>query len=622
MAERRTAAGVDAAFYEDRRPAGGAAAVLMHILGVSCYFHDAAAALLRDGVLVAAAEEERFSRVKHDFSFPARAIEFCLERGGVAARDLDYVAFFEKPLIKFERILQTSLATAPRSGGVFRQAMTGWLLDKLWVKSLLRSTLGIPPDRVLFCEHHESHAASAFLCSPFDDAAILTVDGVGEWTTTAVGRGRGSDLRLSEEIRFPHSLGLLYSAFTAFLGFEVNEGEYKVMGMAPYGRPRFVDDVKRVVRIGADGAFTLDLDYFSFHYSTTRSFTSRFEQLFGPPRTPGLPFFTESSGYPAYYGEKPGNFHELARENERYADIAASIQAVTEEIVLAMARHAVDAAGSTRLCMAGGVALNSVANGRILRETPVTDLYVQPAAGDSGAALGAALYAWHVVLGHPRGFVLDRAAWGAVPSPDEIRAVADGSGLAVERYEYEDELVDRTVGLLEGGAVIGWVQGPFEWGPRALGHRSILADPRRADAKDVVNVKIKFREPYRPFAPSVPAERAAEYFDLADPPRHLPARFMLLVTPVRECARARIPAVTHVDGSARLQTVTADTNPRYHNLISRFGEATGVPVLLNTSFNLRGEPIVNTPHEAFSTFSRSGMDALVLDRTVILKGQS
>jgi carbamoyltransferase len=594
----------------------------MHILGISCFFHDAAAALLRDGMLVAAAEEERFSRVKHDFSFPERAIRFCLDRAGVAACDLDYVVFFEKPFVKFERILLTSLATAPRSAGVFRQAMTAWLLDKLWVKSLLRSTLGVPADRILFCQHHDSHAASAFLCSPFDEAAILTVDGVGEWTTTAMGVGRGNDLRLTHDVRFPHSLGLLYSAFTAFLGFEVNEGEYKVMGMAPYGAPRFVDEVRQLVRVEEDGSFALDLDYFSFHYSATKTFTPKFERLFGAPRTPGVPFFTEHTEFPAYYGEKPGNFHELARENQRYADIAASIQVVTEEIVLAMARHAVARAGSTRLCMAGGVALNSVANGRILRETPVTDLYVQPAAGDSGAALGAALYVWHVVLGNPRGFVMEHAAWGAEPSSEAIRDVAAGCGLPVERHDSEDDLIGRTVELLEGGGVVGWVQGRFEWGPRALGHRSILADPRRADAKNVVNVKIKFREPYRPFAPSVPVEHAARFFDVPESARHLPARFMLLVTPVLPAAQHVIPAVTHVDGSARLQTVTAETNPRYHSLLSRFGEATGVPVLLNTSFNLRGEPIVNTPQEALSTFSRSGMDALVLDRTIILKGGS
>jgi carbamoyltransferase len=594
----------------------------MNILGISCYFHDSAAVVLRDGVLIAAAEEERFSRVKHDFAFPHHAIRFCLDRAGIASRDLDYVAFFEKPLVKFERILQTTIDAAPRSSAVFRQAMTSWLLDKLWVKSLMRTTLGVAPDRVLFCEHHESHAASAFLCSPFDEAAILTVDGVGEWTTTALGVGRANDVRLTHELRFPHSLGLLYSAFTAFLGFEVNEGEYKVMGMAPYGVPRFVDDVKRVVRMEDDGSFTLDLDYFSFHYSPTRTFTSRFERLFGTPREPNLPFFTERTEFPAYYGEKPGNFHELARENQRYADIAASIQVVTEEIVIAMARRAMASAGTTRLCLAGGVALNSVANGRILRETGATDLYVQPAAGDSGAALGAALYVWHVVLGNRRGFVLDHAFWGAEPSPDAIREVVAGCGLAVEHCTSEERLVDRVVDLLAQGNVVGWCQGRFEWGPRALGHRSILADPRRSDAKNTVNVKIKFREPYRPFAPSVPVERAQEFFDLCQPARHLPARFMLLVSPVLAAARDVISAVTHVDGTARLQTVTADSNSRYYNLLSQFGQATGVPVLLNTSFNLRGEPIVNTPQEAFSSFSRSGMDALVLDDTIILKAAS
>jgi carbamoyltransferase len=591
----------------------------MHVLGISCYFHDAAAALLRDGVPVAAAEEERFSRVKHDFSFPERAIRFCLERGGLEAQELDYVAFFEKPLVKFERILQTTIATAPRSGALFRQAMTAWLLDKLWIKSRLQSALGVPPERILFCDHHESHAASAFLCSPFDEAAILTVDGVGEWTTTATGAGRDHRFELTQQIRFPHSLGLLYSAFTAFLGFEVNEGEYKVMGMAPYGTPRFVDEVRRLVRVAPDGAFELDLDYFSFHYSPARTFTPKFERLFGSPREPDRPFFTEQSEYPAYYGARPANFPNLARENQRYADIAASIQAVTGDLVVAMARHALARAGSSRLCMAGGVALNSVANARVLRETGATDLYIQPAAGDSGAALGAALHVWHVVLGHPRTFVLDHASWGEAPSDSSIEEVASSSGLTVERCVSEERLIDRAVDLLAQGAVLGWVQGRFEWGPRALGHRSILADPRRADAKDVVNTKIKFREPYRPFAPSVPVEDAARFFDLPDPGRHLPARFMLLVAPVREEARDAIPAVTHVDGTARLQAVSSQVNERFHRLLRRFGEATGVPVLLNTSFNLRGEPIVNTPREAFSTFRRSGMDALVLDRTIILK---
>jgi carbamoyltransferase len=591
----------------------------MRILGLSCYFHDAAAAILVDGRLVAAAEEERFSRVKHDFGFPAHAIRFCLDRAGTTGADLDYVAFFEKPLVKFERILQTALATVPSSQAVFRKAMTTWMLDKLWVKNRIRDLVGVPEDRILFVEHHQSHAASAFFASPFEDAAILTVDGVGEWATATTGRGRGSTLTLEQEIRFPHSLGLLYSAFTAFLGFEVNEGEYKVMGMAPYGTPRYVDKVWKLISVGSDGSFALDLDYFSFHYSATRTYSPKFEALFGAPRSPETPFFTEASGFPSYFGERPSNYRELAAENQHYADLAASIQVVTESVVLGMVKALSARTGATKLCMAGGVALNSVANGRILRETPITDLYVQPAAGDSGAALGAALFVHHQVLGQPRQFVMEHAYWGAGLEPAAIIDAARASGLSWIECGDDDRLVDRTVELLTTGKVIGWAQGAFEWGPRALGNRSILADPRRADMKDIVNTKIKFREPYRPFAPSVVVERAAEFFDLADPARHYAARFMLLVTPVLDQARERIPAVTHVDGSARLQTVVADTNPRYHRLIRRFGDATGVPVVLNTSFNLRGEPIVSTPAEAMSTFQRSGMDALVLDRTIVFK---
>ncbi len=594
----------------------------MHILGLSCYFHDAAAALLRDGELVAAAEEERFSRIKHDFGFPSRAIAFCLQRAGIDARELDYVAFFEKPFLKFERILQTTFATVPRSQGVFRQAMTAWLLDKLWVKSKIRSATGMADDRILFVDHHASHAASAFFCSPFEDSAILTVDGVGEWATATMGTGRGTKIALDQEIRFPHSLGLLYSAFTAFLGFEVNEGEYKVMGMAPYGTPRFADKVWKLVRMGRDGAFELDLDYFSFAYSTKKTFSPKFESLFGKPRRPETPFFTADTPYPAYYDAKPPDYDAQARENQHYADLAASIQVVTEEILLAMARGVCARAQTTRLCMAGGVALNSVANARILRETPVTDLYVQPAAGDSGAALGAALFAHHQILGQPRRFVMRHAYWGESHGPDAIRAAVRANGTSVAKsieFDDEDALLDRVVALLTDGRVIGWAQGAFEWGPRALGHRSILADPRLTTMKDVVNTKIKFREPYRPFAPSVLQECAPAYFALDEPQRQLPAHFMLLVVPVRDQARDRIPAVTHVDRTARVQVVTRESDARYYRLIERFGQATGVPVLLNTSFNLRGEPIVNTPAEALSTWSRSGMDALVLDRTIVFK---
>ena len=591
----------------------------MHILGLSCYFHDASAAILRDGRLVAAAEEERFSRIKHDFGFPSRAIQFCLDEAGIRGSDVDYVAFFEKPFIKFDRILQTTFAEVPRSAAVFRQAITAWLLDKLWVKNRIREALRVTDDRILFAEHHQSHAASAFFCSPFDDAAILTVDGVGEWATATSGRGRDRTVDLTHEIHFPHSLGLLYSAFTAFLGFEVNEGEYNVMGMAPYGRPLFVEQVRQLVNVGADGSFSLNLEYFDFQRSTKRTYSDAFVKLFGAPRAPETLFFTEASGFPVYFGDRPSNYAQLAAENQRYADLAASIQAVTEEILITMARAACQRAGTTKLCMAGGVALNSVANGRILREAGVTDLFVQPAAGDSGAALGAALFVFHQVLGHPRGFVMEHAAWGQQHGMDAVRAAAGTTGFRVEECADETHMLDRAAELIASGQVLGWQQGRFEWGPRALGHRSIIADPRRADMKDIVNVKIKFREPYRPFAPSVLAERADEYFDCQGADRQYPSRFMLLVEPVRPAARAILPATTHVDNSARLQTVHAGASPLYHGLISRVGRATGVPVVMNTSFNLRGEPIVNTPAEAISTFARSGLDALVMGTLILHK---
>jgi len=594
----------------------------MHILGVSCYFHDSAAALLRNGLLVAAAEEERFTRKKHDYEFPRHAIDFCLRTGGLRAADLDYVVFFEKPFIKFERLLLSSLQTFPRSHRVFRESMIAWFGDKLWIRHLLQRELGLPPAKILFTEHHLSHAASAFFCSPFEEAAVLTVDGVGEWTTASIGVGRGTDVRLLREIRFPHSLGLLYSAFTAFLGFEVNEGEYKVMGMAPFGTPRYIDQVRKLIRISQDGSFELDMDYFSFHHSTSRTFNRAFEALFGPPRDPRANFFTRASGHPSYFGERPANHDAQARDNERYADIAASIQAVTEEALLTMARAAHRETGFPRLCMAGGVALNSVANGRVLRETPFEELYVQPAAGDGGGAIGAALYGYHTVLGKPRAFVMEHTAWGEGHGPDAVEGFLRRENIPYERLDDEDRLIDRVVDHIASGKVVGWSQGRFEWGPRALGHRSILADPRRADMKDLVNVKIKFREPFRPFAPSVLAERAEEYFWLPDAVRHYPARFMLYVVEVKPDKRQILPAITHVDGSGRLQTVHRQTNPRYYRLIERFGEATGVPVVLNTSFNLKGEPIVNTPAEAFRTFNASGMDVLVLGECVIEKDSS
>jgi carbamoyltransferase len=593
----------------------------MNILGISCYYHDAAAALLRDGQLVAAAEEERFSRKKHDYDFPQAAIDFCLESGGIQGRDVDYVAFFEKPFRKFDRILMTALQTYPKSYKVFRESMITWMIDKLWVGAKISSQLGIPKDRILFCEHHLSHAASAFLCSPFEESAILTVDGVGEWVTGTWGVGKGNQIDLRKQMMFPHSLGLLYSAFTAFLGFEVNEGEYKVMGMAPYGKPRYVDKVWKLIRQDGDGSFSLDMDYFCFHRSTEKTFNGRFTQLFGEPRPPKMLFFTEESGFPTYFGDPPSNYNELCKMNQHYADIAASIQRVTEEVLLGMARAIKKETGMKRLCIAGGVGLNSVANSRILRETGFEELFVQPSAGDGGGALGAALWADNMLLGNPRRFRMDHAYWGKAYGPGEVRDFLEQNHIPYQHIEDDDRLLDITVDRLQNGKVIGWFQDRFEWGPRALGNRSIIADPRNPHMKDIVNTKIKFREPYRPFAPSVLAECAEKYFDLPRATQHYPARYMLYVVPVRECKQSSLPAITHVDGTGRLQTVFRQTNPRYYGLIERFAQATGMPAVLNTSFNLKGEPVVNTPANAFNTYTKSEMDMLVLGNFIVEKQQ-
>jgi len=591
----------------------------MDILGISCYYHDAAAVLLRDGKIVAAAEEERFTRVKHDYGFPHNAIRFCLEAADVRGSDLDYVVFFEKPFRKLDRILMSVLQTYPQSWKVFRESMITWMIDKLWVGSTIESELGISKTKVLFCEHHLSHAASAYLCSPFDEAAILTVDGVGEWVTGTWGLGRGNEIMLHKQMEFPHSLGLLYSAFTAFLGFEVNEGEYKVMGMAPYGQPRYLDKVWKLVKPNADGSFSLDMDYFSFHHSTEKTFNRRFVDLFGDPRPPKMQFYTEATGFPKYFGEPPPNYSEECRLNQHYADVAASIQRVTEELLLGMANKLHQETGLKRLCIAGGVGLNSVANGRILRETPFEEIYVQPAAGDGGGALGAALWAYHTLMGKPRNGCMDHAYWGRSYSSGEISGFLRENNIPHREIENDETLLSMVVERLMQGKVIGWFQGRFEWGPRALGNRSIIADPRNPEMKDIVNAKIKFREPYRPFAPSVLAECTEKYFELPNAMRHYPARYMLYVVPVKPAEQSRLPAITHVDGTGRLQTVFRQQNPRYYRLIERFGHATGVPVVLNTSFNLKGEPIVNTPANAFNTFSKSEMDCLVLENFLVEK---
>jgi carbamoyltransferase len=596
----------------------------MVILGISCYYHDAAAALLRDGELIAAAEEERFTRQKHDFGFPHSAIDFCLHQAGITARDLDYVVFYEKPLLKFERILMTNLATFPRSWATFRESMLAWFKEKLWIKGQMLSQFPVPADRVLFVEHHLSHAASAFFASPFREAAILTVDGVGEWTTATLGKatadwdGTGQNaIELFSEVKFPHSLGLLYSAFTAFLGFRVNNGEYKVMGMAPYGRPTRIEDVCKLIEVDEAGGFRLNMDYFCFHHSTSRTFNGRFEALFGEPRVHDSTFYTPTT-HPKK--DHPQWDNQVAQRNQHYADIAASIQLVTEEALLKMARHVQERTGLKRLCMAGGVALNSVANGRILRETPFEEVWIQPAAGDSGGALGAALYVYHVLLGQPRRFVQEHNYWGRGYTVDEVQAALEGAGVRYERVDDQERLAELMVQDLLGGRITALFQGRFEWGPRALGNRSILADPRRADMKDIVNTKIKFREPFRPFAPVVLEEQAEEYYaGLMDARCHYPVRYMLMVFPVYEDKQPLIPAVTHEGGSGRIQTVRREWNPLYYRVLERFAEETGVPVLLNTSFNLRGEPIVNTPENALNTFGKSGIDTLYIENFVVRK---
>ncbi|MEE3228881.1 MAG: carbamoyltransferase N-terminal domain-containing protein [Chloroflexota bacterium] len=595
----------------------------MNILGLSCFYHDAAAVLLQDGDLVAAVEEERFSRVKHDHRFPQHAINYCLSEGGITAQDIDYVVFYEKPLLKFERILSSTLGSYPMSWGVFRESMITWFNDKLWIKGQILGELGVEAEKLLFVEHHLSHAASTFFASPYKEAAILTVDGVGEWTTTTIGKatadwdGSGENtIDLLKEIKYPHSLGLLYSAFTAFLGFRVNNGEYKVMGMAPYGKATRIEDVHKVIRVEPDGSFDLNMDYFSFHRSTHRTFSSRFEQLFGEPRVHDSVFYTATT-HPN--GDHPDWDGEVAAINQNYADVAASIQAVTEDTLLKMCENAHHITGSNNLCLAGGVALNSVANGRIMRESSFDSVFVQPAPGDSGGALGAALYAYHVLLGNKRKFVQEHAYLGKQYTSDEIKNTLEYSGIHYKYFDNDDVMAESMASDLNDGKVISVARGRFEWGPRALGNRSILADPRRDEMKEIVNTKIKFREPFRPFAPAILERFASDYYQLSDAEKLYPLRYMLAVYPTKNDKGSNIPAVTHFGGTGRVQTVRNEWNTLYHSVIEKFWEKTGVPVVLNTSFNLRGEPIVNTPSDAISTFSRSGIDSLYLGNYLIRK---
>ena len=561
----------------------------MYILGLSCFYHDSAAALLKDGQIVAAAQEERFTRKRHDSDFPARAVRYVLKEAGIGPEQLDAVGFYDKPLLKFERMLETYLATFPKSFGSFRTAMPVWMKEKLWVPSMIRRELRPYKGPILFAEHHMSHAASAFLVSPFEEAAILTVDGVGEWATSSFGVGRGNDIEMFKEIRFPHSLGLLYSAFTYYLGFKVNSAEYKVMGLAPYGKPVHFDRVmNEMLHLQEDGSFKLDMKYFDYGHGL-RMTSEAFHDFFGgPPRK------AES-----WMGE-------------REFDIAATVQKVCEEVVLTMVRHIHKETGLTDLCMAGGVALNCVANGRIVKETPIKRLFVQPAAGDAGGAVGVAHWLYNTLDKKPRGKAWQHAYLGPEFSRDEIKADLDAAGAVYEEYP-QDELLKKTAELISQSQVVGWFQGRMEFGPRALGGRSILADPRDVNMRDTLNMKIKFREGFRPFAPSVMADKASEWFDL-----DCESPFMLLVAPVREGKRF-IPSVTHVDYSARLQTVTEEQNPAYYGLMREFEKITGVPLVINTSFNVRGEPIVCTPRDAWLCFMRTNMDALAIGPFILKK---
>jgi carbamoyltransferase len=595
----------------------------MHILGISAYFHDSAACLLRDGEIIAAAQEERFSRKKHDAGFPIHAIRYCLREAGIELRDLKYVAFYDKPLAKFDRLIETFLSFAPNGIGSFLTSMPVWLREKLFLKSILaRELLAMAPGcskrelpPLLFAEHHESHAASAFYPSPFDTAAVLCMDGVGEWATTSAWLGEGGDLTPLWDIDFPHSLGLLYSAFTYYTGFKVNSGEYKVMGLAPYGRPTFVQAIyDELIDLKPDGSFRLNMEYFNYCTGLTMT-NARFDALFGgPPR------------------------QAETKLTQREMDLARSVQDITEEVMLRLARTVHRDTGTENLCLAGGVALNCVGNGRILRDGPFRNLWIQPAAGDAGGAIGAALLTWHRLEGQRR-----------KTSPPEDRMSGAFLGPSYTNQEIEeylklirapyvrladDRLADTIAAELAAGKVIGWFQGRMEFGPRALGSRSIIGDPRNPTMQSTMNLKIKFRESFRPFAPSVLRERVSDYFELdTDSP------YMLLVAPVRadrrttpsadqtrlwgidllNVVRSDIPAVTHVDYSARIQTVHQATNPKYHDLLKAFEGLTGCGVLVNTSFNVRGEPIVCTPADAYRCFMRTGIDVLVLENCVLQK---
>ena len=556
----------------------------MYILGLSCFYHDAAACLLKDGVPVGAVDEQAFTRKKHDPDFPIHAIRWCLDQAGIEASELHAVAFYDKPLWKFERMLLSHLATFPKSFPQFVQGMPSWFATKLRLDKLLKRELDYTGP-ILYGQHHLSHAASAFYASGWEEAAVLTVDGVGEWSTASWGVGRSSKIDLLGEIRFPHSLGLLYSAMTWYLGFKVNSGEYKVMGLAPYGEPKYVDRIKRLIHVKDDGTFRLDMRYFTFDHGM-RMYNAGFEEVLGQPTRP------------QNHGELP----------QFYKDIARSLQEVVNEVMVKLATKVVQETGVPRICLAGGVALNCVANGHILRDAPIEDIFVQPAAGDAGGAMGAALWAWHDLLEKPRSWKLESAYLGPGYSDDEIQADLDRYGAVYRRLERQ-ELLDETAGLIDQSLVVGWYQGRREWGPRALGHRSILGDARHPEMREIINAKIKMREGFRPFAPSCLEEDVGNYFEI-----DRPSPYMLLVAQVREDVRTGaepLPAITHVDGSARIQTINQDQDPLYYGLLQAFKRRTGCSVFINTSMNVRGEPVVTTAEDAYRCFMRTHMDALI-----------
>ncbi len=564
----------------------------MYILGLSCFYHDASACLLKDGKVVSACEEERFTRKKHDTRFPIEATRWCMEEEGIITKDLDYIAFYEKPFIKFERMMSQHMESFPKSLNTFTNSMPSWINEKMRVQSLIKKNLKYDGD-VYYIDHHLAHAASSFLVSPYKESAILTVDGVGEWDTTTLGYGKDNKIELIKSIEFPHSIGLLYSTITALLGFRVNNDEYKIMGLAPYGKPRFVDKFMKFIDIKEDGSYILDMSYFEYIYNMKMPSKKMTDEL-GEIR------------------KKEGKI------TQHHKDIAATVQKVTEDMVLKMLNHLYEITKNDNLCISGGVALNSVANGKILKNTPFKNLYIQPAAGDGGTSLGAAIFAYNSILDQKRGQVLDTGYLGPSYNTTEIKQFLDKNEIKYTRLKNIDEITRKTAELIYKDKIIGWFQGKMEWGPRALGSRSILANPLNPDMKDIINARVKHREGFRPFAPAITIEDVGDYFE-CDDPLPIPADFMLLVYPIKKDKQKLIPSVTHVNGSGRLQTIRKDQNPRYWGVIKDFEKLSGIPIIINTSFNVKGEPIVCTPYDAYRCMMGTGIDYLIIDEFLIDK---